>query len=273
VKIDIIVVYIQRYERGHEVDFVPPITGIHLAAITPPGHSVRVIHQQVEPVRLDTDADLIAVSFLSGFAPEAYRLAAEFRRRGKTVVVGGPHATFSPDEVLRHFDSVVVGEAESAWPRLIGDAEAGTLRSRYEGEPSPMCGLPTPRYDLLPRHFFVTRVVQATRGCPFTCSFCRFFVTLWRRGHFVNSAPCIICRGRLARLILVYYRDGFTQAISRIVRQDEPECLPVRVALVFSRSKFQKPKVRNGKKDLRWEPLVSNNGGRYQRHVWQTRAG
>ena len=35
-KIDIIVVYIQRYERGHEVDFVPPITGIHLAAITPP---------------------------------------------------------------------------------------------------------------------------------------------------------------------------------------------------------------------------------------------
>jgi hypothetical protein len=69
VKIDIIVVYIRRYERGHEVDFVPPITGIHLAAITPPGHSVRVIHQQVEPVRFDTDADLIALSFFSGFAP------------------------------------------------------------------------------------------------------------------------------------------------------------------------------------------------------------
>lgn len=171
-KIEIIVVYIQRYERGHEVDFVPPITGIHLAAITPPGHSLRVIHQQVEPVRFDTDADLIALSFFSGFAPEAYRLAAEFRRRGKTVVAGGPHATFSPDEVLRHCDSVVMGEAESVWPRLIADAEAGRLRPRYEGEPSPMCGLPTPRYDLLPKRFFVTRVVQATRGCPFTCSFC-----------------------------------------------------------------------------------------------------
>ena len=171
-KIDIVVVYIQRYERGHEVDFVPPITGIHLAAITPPGHSVRVVHQQVEPVRFDTDADLIALSFFSGFAPEAYRLAAEFRRRGKIVVAGGPHATFSPEEVLRHCDSVVLGEAESAWPRLLDDAEAGRLRPRYEGEPSPMCGLPTPRYDLLPRRFFVTRVVQATRGCPFTCSFC-----------------------------------------------------------------------------------------------------
>lgn len=32
--------------------------------------------------------------------------------------------------------------------------------------------LPTPRYDLLPASFFVRRVVQATRGCPFNCSFC-----------------------------------------------------------------------------------------------------
>ena len=51
-KIDIIIAYIQRYQRGHEVDFVPPITGIHLAAITPSRHEVRVIHQQVEAVDL-----------------------------------------------------------------------------------------------------------------------------------------------------------------------------------------------------------------------------
>ena len=41
-KVDIVVVYIQRYERGHEVDFVPPITGIHLAAITPQTLPYRV---------------------------------------------------------------------------------------------------------------------------------------------------------------------------------------------------------------------------------------
>jgi radical SAM superfamily enzyme YgiQ (UPF0313 family) len=171
-KVDIVVVYIQRYEQGHEVDFVPPITGIHLAAITPPAHQVRVIHQQVEPVRFDTDADLIALSFFSGFAPEAYRLAAEFRRRGKIVVAGGPHATFSPDEALRYCDAVVVGEAESVWPRLLEDAEAGQLQPRYDGAPASMRDVPTPRYDLLPKRFFVPRVLQATRGCPFTCSFC-----------------------------------------------------------------------------------------------------
>jgi hypothetical protein len=34
-KIDIVVVYINRYRRGHEINFVPPITGIYLAALTP----------------------------------------------------------------------------------------------------------------------------------------------------------------------------------------------------------------------------------------------
>jgi hypothetical protein len=58
-RVDIIVVYVPRYKFGHEKHFVPPVTGIHLAALTPPEHQVRVIHQQVEPVPLDTDADLV----------------------------------------------------------------------------------------------------------------------------------------------------------------------------------------------------------------------
>ncbi len=171
-KIDIIVVYVGRYERGHEKNFVPPITGIHLAAITPDHHDVRVIHQQVQSPDFNTDADLVALSFFSGFAPEAYRLALEFRKRGKTVIAGGPHVTFSPKEASRIFDSVVLGEAESVWPSLLSDAEQGTLRPKYTGQALPLDGLPTPRYDLLPQSFFVPRVIQATRGCPFTCSFC-----------------------------------------------------------------------------------------------------
>lgn len=170
--IDIIVVYVERYRYGHEAHFVPPITGIHLAAITPPGWQVRVIHQQVEPIDFETPADLIALSFFSGFAPEAYRLAREFNKRGKRVVAGGPHATFAPDEVLKHFDCVVIGEAESVWAELLKDAANGRLRQRYVGKATPMSEIPTPRYDLLPPGFFIQHVVQATRGCPFTCSFC-----------------------------------------------------------------------------------------------------
>jgi radical SAM superfamily enzyme YgiQ (UPF0313 family) len=189
--IDIIVVYMQRYQHGHEMNFVPPITGIHLAAITPARHRVRVVHQQIDPIDYDSDADLIALSFFSGFTPEARRLAQAFRQRGKIVVTGGPHASFWPQEVLEWSDAVVVGEAESVWPQLLEDAErgfhnprlgvpghegraaeAGRMGRVYRGKPTPLHGLPTPRYDLLPGAFFVPRVVQATRGCPFTCSFC-----------------------------------------------------------------------------------------------------
>ena len=171
-KIEIVVVYEQRYRFGHEKQFVPPITGIHLAAITPREHEVRVVHQQVEQVDLDSEADLVALSFFSGFAAEAYRLADALRARGKKVVAGGPHATYWQDEVLEHCDAVALGEAESYWPRLLADAERGRLQRVYSGLPPSLEGIPTPRYDLLPPSFFVPRVVQATRGCPFACSFC-----------------------------------------------------------------------------------------------------
>jgi hypothetical protein len=67
--IDIIIAYAKRYEFGHEKDFVPPITGIHLAAITPREHTVRVFHQQVDRIDLDSRADLIALSFLAALRP------------------------------------------------------------------------------------------------------------------------------------------------------------------------------------------------------------
>ncbi len=171
-KIDIVVVYVPRYKLGHEKNFVPSLSGIHLAALTPSEHQVRVIHQQVESVSLETDADLVALSFFSGFADEAFRLADAFRQRGVRVVAGGPHATFCPEETLAHCDAVVIGEAELVWPEVLEDAAAGRLQACYAGPPPSLEGLPTPRYDLLPDAFFVKRVVQATRGCPFACSFC-----------------------------------------------------------------------------------------------------
>jgi len=171
-KIDIIVAYVQRYKKGHEVNFVPPITGIHLAAITPSNFEVRVVHQQVENVNLETDADLIAISFFSGFANEAYALAKEYKKRGKKVVAGGPHVTYCIEEALEHVDSVVVGEAETVWQQMLSDYLAGTPQKVYKGEPCDMVDLPSPRYDLLKGKFFIPKVVQATRGCPFKCSFC-----------------------------------------------------------------------------------------------------
>lgn len=171
-KIDIIIAYIKRYELGHERDFVPPITGIHLAAITPAEHDVRVFHQQVDKIDRDTDADVVAISFFSGFAMAAYELATEFKKKGKILVAGGPHVTYCQEEALSYFDAIVTGEAEAVWPKLLKDIECNQMQKIYRGGPCDMVDLPTPRYDLLPNKFFIKKVIQATRGCPFTCSFC-----------------------------------------------------------------------------------------------------
>jgi radical SAM superfamily enzyme YgiQ (UPF0313 family) len=171
VNVRIIISYAPRYRRGHIVDFVPPVTGIHLAAITP-GHNVEVFHQQVRRVPIDDAPDLVAISFFSGFARNAYAVADGYRRLGVPVVAGGPHVSYWLEEALQHVDAVVVGEAESVWPQLLADAQAGRLQKVYRGAPPALAGIPAPRYDLLEKNFVVRRVLQATRGCPFSCTFC-----------------------------------------------------------------------------------------------------
>lgn len=171
-KLRIIVCYVPRYRRGHVFDFVPPVTGIHLAALAPPGWEVEVVHEQVRPVTIDRGVDLVALSFFSGFADRAYDIADAYRKLGVPVVVGGPHVTYWVEEALEHADAVVTGEADSVWSEVVGDAERGQLRRVYRGAAHPLTGLPTPRYDLLEARFVVRRVIQATRGCPFSCSFC-----------------------------------------------------------------------------------------------------
>lgn len=170
-RVRIVISYSPRYRRGHIVDFVPPVTGIHLAALSA-GHDVEVFHQQVRPVPVDDRTDLVAISFFSGFARSAYALADRYRALGVPVIAGGPHVTYWPDEALEHFDAVAIGEAETVWNEMLADAAARKLRKRYRGRPAPLEGLPTPRYDLLEHNFVVRRVVQATRGCPFSCTFC-----------------------------------------------------------------------------------------------------
>jgi radical SAM superfamily enzyme YgiQ (UPF0313 family) len=120
------------------------------------------------------EADLIGLTVITGTASRAYELAAHFRRRGITVVLGGPHVTLIPEDAMPQADAVVVGYAEDSWPRLLRDFELGQLQSRYDQAPDlDLANRPFARRELLPGHRYLTdNVFEATRGCVHNCDFC-----------------------------------------------------------------------------------------------------
>jgi radical SAM superfamily enzyme YgiQ (UPF0313 family) len=155
----------------------PPLSGSLLAGLTPPIVDITLRHEMVRPVDYDTDADFIALSFMDFCAPHAYDVAARLRAKGKKVIAGGKYASTFPEEVAPHFDCVVVGEAERIWPRVVEDAVAGRLKARYDAPfAPPLEGIPPPRYDLVERVYGVPVVTEATRGCPYDCSFCQLTI-------------------------------------------------------------------------------------------------
>lgn len=167
---------------------MPRLSLTLLAALTPGEHEVALLDTRFAEPDYGDPPDLVAISAFTGEVPHAYEVADEFRRRGVTVVMGGIHVSMVPDEALEHADCVVIGEAESTWPKVIEDLEAGRLQRTYRATDfHELAGTPIARRDLLdPDRYFTISSLQATRGCPFDCSFCT--VTIYN-GRSMRMRP------------------------------------------------------------------------------------
>jgi len=158
-----------------------------LAAVTPEGWEVRLVHETVEPIPYGERWDVVGLTGMGSGIVRAWGIADRFRRLGARTVIGGIAATLvGPARSLEHADAVVTGEAEETWPALLRDFAAGRMKATYHAAtPPPIESLPVPRYDLLDRRTLGRwRPVQATRGCPHTCDFCSvtaFFGATQRR--------------------------------------------------------------------------------------------
>jgi len=154
---------------------LPGLTLPMLAAVTPPHVELRLLSETVEDIPFDEPWDLVGITGMGSGIVRAWQIGDEFRRRGVTVVQGGIAASLAkPEWSLAHADSLVIGEAEETWPQVLADFEAGRLQPVYRmARRPPIESLPLPRYDLMDaRKLGRWRPVQATRGCPFTCSYC-----------------------------------------------------------------------------------------------------
>ncbi len=150
-----------------------------VAALTPAHWQVEIADENVEEIDFDTDADLIGISAFNVQFQRALEIAAEFRKRGKPVVFGGPYCSLFPEAFEGKGDYRISGEAEEIWPEFLRDFEQGKARELYVASSKKINveTSPIPRYDLLRGERYNIHVLQTSRGCPFQCEFCDIIVT------------------------------------------------------------------------------------------------
>jgi len=153
----------------------PSLALTSLAGATPPGWQVRFWDENLlqGPPPIDEVPQLVGITVHLTFARRAYELAAWFRARGSTVVMGGLHALSCPEEVAPHADAIAIGNGVALWPRILADLEAGVLRPRYEAGYEDYSQDPSPDRSVLPPWAFLTPLsLVATQGCHNRCDFC-----------------------------------------------------------------------------------------------------
>ena len=150
------------------------ITCPSIAAAIPDNIEIEIIDMYVQDISYESiNADLALVTTLTTFAPIAFELARELKKKGVTVIAGGVHAVVMPDECRQHFDAIAIGEAELLIDDIFNDFRNGNLKERYETrEQMDLTKCNIPRYDLLQLHNYSFCALMASKGCAFDCDFC-----------------------------------------------------------------------------------------------------
>jgi radical SAM superfamily enzyme YgiQ (UPF0313 family) len=160
---------------------LPPLGIISAAAMVPEDIDITVTDENVQPIDFDNETDLVGISImLTCQAPRAYEIAREFRKRNKTVVMGGLHVALCPDEAAVHADSIVIGESEGLIRMMVNDFRDMNLKKLYKMEGFPdMTKIPNPRRGLYNKKKYYTYkgwelvdLIQTSRGCRFNCYPC-----------------------------------------------------------------------------------------------------
>lgn len=154
------------------------------------GHDVAVYNENVSgplerngPAYADVcAADVVGITIMTATANRGYELARHIRAEAPraTIVFGGPHATFLPEEAAEYGDLVVCGEGENVISEIAcGDLRRGIVRP---DPPTDLDVLPTPKHELMIDFDRLIKAggsrgmyelpVMTSRGCPNGCVYC-----------------------------------------------------------------------------------------------------
>ncbi|MFX1420453.1 MAG: B12-binding domain-containing radical SAM protein, partial [Promethearchaeota archaeon] len=153
---------------------------------------------------------VIGITSITASIYEAFRLAELIKSNiNIPLIIGGPHATFSDEEILNEspFDIVVRGEGEETFNEIVRSYKKGQSFEDIKGISYKKDGaiiknesrdfiknldkLPFPARHLVKIEKYGTHAftIMTSRGCPFRCKFCQVSVKdglKWRHRSAVN---------------------------------------------------------------------------------------
>jgi radical SAM superfamily enzyme YgiQ (UPF0313 family) len=152
----------------------PSLSLVVIASLTAEPHQVRIVDENLEKINYDDVPDIVGITVNVDTSSRAAGIAKKFRQKGSKVVFGGIHASANPDEMLEHCDSVVIGEAEEVWHKLIDDATRGELKKKYFNNGiTNLKNYPQPNWNYIRKQSYLyNNIIITSRGCPFKCDFC-----------------------------------------------------------------------------------------------------
>jgi radical SAM superfamily enzyme YgiQ (UPF0313 family) len=186
--------------------YIADLATTTIAAMAPEDFEVTICDEHISPADLESQADYIGLTGKSTQVERMKELAAHYRARGKTVIIGGPFVSLCPDVFRNECDILVQGEMEEIAAEFFKDLRQGSWRAHYQGMMPDITTSPLPRWDLYPNEHAVTGCVQTSRGCPFECEFCDVIQYVGRKQRHKTVAQVI---AELDQLYALGYRSIF----------------------------------------------------------------
>lgn len=166
---------------GAKFSVIEPLGLLHLAGIAKQEGYEPIISMVKEKDFSDFDAlvekaspDFVGLTVYTGNHLQTFEYLDRLRTKNKNikVILGGPHATFFPEESLKHADYVVLSEGFNGLRRVLrGEAQKGIVEI-IKQEPFP----PSERDQFYRDHKTheespIKSIISQT-GCPYRCTYC-----------------------------------------------------------------------------------------------------
>lgn len=200
--------------KAYKIDYsrLDDVYGAYLKQLQNEKHEAW---QELKRIILEYGPDIIGITAWTTFLASTFK-TAELCKQTKTdakIVIGGPHATLKPDEILKnskHTDFVIRSEGEYVLLDLIDFLQGNKKKSEIPGISykknnriihnkerqfiENLDELPLPARHLLifpgkynPEDY---GLMMTSRGCPYACSYCA--TAIWKRRVRYRSIDNII---------------------------------------------------------------------------------